>query len=358
MGQPPSQFVAQHLEKLMVRLDYDLREFQRVLLNLEAFEREAVNYEVASDQPFYFEGPVLSRMSAEQLWDSFVSLSIPYADERLLDQSVVQERLKRFSQYQDKIENLDPKRMVGLAKKGAKASKQLNDRMEAVQERLSEAQEADDREAVARLRREYGKARNEQRTLFAKLIMGDDFDVRSLYGRSSGGNPSDPRWKGYNSQLMRASEIATPAPPGHFLREFGQSDREIIENSSREASVPQALTLLNGIIYGAVFNERSPLSANLSRAESDEDKIEVLFLSLLNREPSEQELEDCLQLVKRKSDLPLPAFKVPAHWAAEKKQKYLKAMAAKRKALAQSDNKRFLGVAWALMNTRQFSFIQ
>ena len=85
---------------------------------------------------------------------------------------------------------------------------------------------------------------------------------------------------------MRASEIETPAPPGHFLREFGQSDREVIENASSESSVPQALTLLNGVFYKALFDPKSPLSKNLLQAESSEEKIKVLFLSILNRNPS------------------------------------------------------------------------
>ena len=103
--------------------------------------------------------------------------------------------------------------MVRLASKGAKESKQVLSKMDNIQRELNEAQEADDREAVSRLRREYSKARNEQRTLFAKLVMGDDFDVRSLYGRGTSANPSDPRWKGYSSNLMRASEIPTPPLP-------------------------------------------------------------------------------------------------------------------------------------------------
>ncbi len=346
------------LEKLMIRVDYDLREFQRVLLNVKAFGREATHYEVANDQPYYFEGPILTRMSAEQLWDSFVSLSVPYADERVRDPNAIKEKLSRFAEYQKKMEGLEPEALVKLANRGTEANKLVLKRMDQIQKDLNEAQEADDREAVSRLRREYGQARNEQRTLFAKLIMGDDFDVRSLYGRGMSANPSDPRWKGFSSNLMRASEIQTPAPPGHFLREFGQSDREIIENSNRQASVPQALTLLNGVIYGAVFSPASPLSQNLARARSEEEKVKVLFLSLLNREPSTEETQDCLEIVQRKSTLPPPSLKIPEHWTTEKKKKYRKTMSKKMEDLALSDNRRFLGLAWALMNTRQFSFVQ
>ena len=112
------------------------------------------------------------------------------------------------------------------------------------------------------------------------------------------------------------------------------------------------------MIYGAVFSPQSPLSKNLSRMGSDKDKIKVLFLSLLNREPTAQETADCLELVRRKSSLPPPSLRIPDHWSKEKKDKYRKSMAKRMEELSQSDNKRFLGVAWALMNTRQFTFIQ
>lgn len=349
----------EHLEKLMVRVNFDLREFQRILFNVKAFEREATNYEIANNEPYFFESPVLSRMSAEQLWDSFVSLSIPYSDERIRDPRIIEEKLKRFTEYQDRLEGLEPKTMVKLAGKAAQASKQVLKKMDDIQKELREAQEADDRHAVSRLRREYSIARNEQRTLFAELIMGSDFDVRTLYGRSTSNKlANDPRWKGYNSALMRASEITNPAPPGHFLREFGQSDREIIENSNTQATVPQALTLLNGVIYGGVFSPNSPLSKNLSLLKSDSEKIRVLFLSLLSREPTERETMDCLKIVKAKSSIPPPTFKVSSNWPSDKKKKYLKKIAEQKRALALSDNRRLWGVAWAIMNTRQFSFIQ
>jgi hypothetical protein len=46
--------------------------------------------------------------------------------------------------------------------------------------------------------------------------------------------------------MVRSADLRSPAPNGHFLREFGQSDRELVENSNDEASVGQALMLLNG----------------------------------------------------------------------------------------------------------------
>jgi len=71
-----------HLAELMVRLDYDLREFQRVLMNLEIFEKEAYPRELEPLDPYLFPAPVLTRMSAEQLWDSMLAIFVPDVDER------------------------------------------------------------------------------------------------------------------------------------------------------------------------------------------------------------------------------------------------------------------------------------
>ena len=281
----------EHLEKLMVRVDFDLKEFQRVLFQVKAFEHAAPDYVPNIETPYYFEAPILERMSAEQIWDSLVALSIPDSDERKQNAKVIDQRLERFRQYQQEIESLNGEKLTKLAKKGAKASKEINDEMEAIQKQLREAQEADDREAVARLRREYGQARNQQRTVFAELIMGPEFEVKSLYGNGGNIYSKNDRWKGFSSQIYRASELQTPAQPGHFLQEFGQSDREIADNANKHASVTQALTLLNGTFYGALFNKESPLMKKLSEAHEPHEKINILFLSILNREPTSEELK-------------------------------------------------------------------
>lgn len=347
-----------HLESLMVRVSYDLKEFQRILHNVEAFEREATSRELTSVDKYYFEAPVLKRMSAEQLWDSIVTLSIPEVDERMQDQSIVEDRLVQFAEYQEKINSLDEKQFVSLAKKGAKQNKLINNRMNDIQTKISEAHEADDRQAISRLRKEYGNARNEQRYLFAGLVMGPQFDSRSLYkSASSPKGTSDPRWKGFSGNLKRASEIETPAPPGHFLQEFGQSDRTVIENSSSESSVPQALTLLNGAFYKTLFNPLSPLSRNLIKEESSTGKIKVLFLSILNRLPSKNEIAESLKLVTSKKAEPFQ-IPLPKSISNEKKQKYLKSIKDKKVKLAFYNDRDYRGIAWGLLNTRQFSFIQ
>ncbi|MFP6900293.1 MAG: DUF1553 domain-containing protein, partial [Opitutales bacterium] len=357
--EPSSPELMAHLEKLMVKLDYDLKQFLRVLYNLEAFQRQASGEEIVAGKPYHFPGPILTRMSAEQLWDSFVTLALPYADERKTNQRSHDYRMEQLASYEEKVYNLKPAQLFQLTKKGAKVSKKISDKMERLQKEMKAAAEKDDREAISRLRREYGQARNEQRTAFAKLVMGNDYDVRALYGRGSSQEKTkpDPRWSGFSSQLMRASELPTPAPPSHFLREFGQSDREVIENASREASVPQALTLLKGIIYRELYKTNAPLTENLVRATSPKEKIRILFLSILNREPSTEELEASLaEIEETKAKLPPPP-KIPEGISEEKRRKYLQ-YHAKRAKYPSPVVKAYQGLAWALLNTRQFSFIQ
>ncbi|MBK8092014.1 MAG: DUF1549 domain-containing protein [Verrucomicrobiaceae bacterium] len=64
------------LEKQMVALHYDMKAYLRILLNTQAFAR-ASEKEVAPGVPYYFQGPVFRRMTAEQVWDSMVALVSP-----------------------------------------------------------------------------------------------------------------------------------------------------------------------------------------------------------------------------------------------------------------------------------------
>jgi len=68
------------LEDLMKEVNYDLKEFLRVLYHTEAYQRAADANEVVMGMPDHFQGPLLRRMTAEQIWDSIVGLALPKAD--------------------------------------------------------------------------------------------------------------------------------------------------------------------------------------------------------------------------------------------------------------------------------------
>jgi hypothetical protein len=339
-----------HLAELMVRMNYDLREFQRVLFRVAAFDHMAPSYIPDSETPYYFEAPLLERMTAEQIWDSLVNLSILEADERKANKEIVLQRLDQFKAYEKTVNAMDAGEIIEVARKGSMASKSLNDEMEKLQKQLREAQEADDREAVSQLRKKYFAVRTQQRSVFAQVIMGPDFDALSLYKYNMKAKPQDDRWKKFGPHLYRASELQTPAPPGHFLQEFGQSDREVVDNSNLDASVPQALSFLNGKFYGALFSKNSPLMVELQRASNPQEKVKCLFLSILSRIPTDEEMSMCLANLTAKPGVDSPPIKTGSQKPppAKKKKSYA----------AFEAKKEFMAIAWSLINTRQFSFIQ
>ena len=102
-----------HLEKVMVALDYDLKEFLRILYNTQAFQREApkadfmardakdtimpteVKWVLAGPNPkaptkgsipYFYQGPLMERMTGEQL-RSLVALNFPDVDTRQIKQN-------------------------------------------------------------------------------------------------------------------------------------------------------------------------------------------------------------------------------------------------------------------------------
>ena len=139
---------------------------------------------------------------------------------------------------------------------------------------------------------------------------------------------------GYSQQLGRASELFQPMRAGHFLRAFGQSDREQIENSNRLSNVPQNLTLMNGFVDRYLLSEsyegrkgrqsrKGAVLWNRILAEEDSMKrIELLYLGVLSRRPSSDEMAEIISAVD------------PA------------------------DKKELADVFWALINTEEFRFVQ
>jgi hypothetical protein len=90
---------------------------------------------------------------------------------------------------------------------------------------------------------------------------------------------------------IRASELQSPAPNGHIIREFGGSDREQIEGSHKQASVTQVLNLLNGYVETSLLSKKdAPVIKNVEGGKTVESKINNAFLAILNREPTSVEL--------------------------------------------------------------------
>ena len=137
--------------------------------------------------------------------------------------------------------------------------------------------------------------------------------------------------------MFRASELRQPMPASHFLRTFGQSDKQLIENQFTTGSSPQAMTLLNGKITNAVLtNPEAYLIRDIANGEgSKRDKIDKIFLSVLGRYPSAEEKTAAQSGMRAKTD---------------------RDMSDKEKEMAEAQA--IGNVIWALVNTREFLFIQ
>ena len=97
---------------------------------------------------------------------------------------------------------------------------------------------------------------------------------------------------------VRASEVGSPAPVGHLIREFGVPIEQI-ESNHKQASVTQVLNMLNGFVEERLLkNKNAVVVKNVQGAGSVQDQITAAFLSVLNREPNTKELRIIKDSVK------------------------------------------------------------
>ena len=103
---------------------------------------------------------------------------------------------------------------------------------------------------------------------------------------------------------VRASELSSPAPVGHVIREFGGSDREQIENANTQPSTTQVLNLINGFAETRIINNKNSEVVKLIKKQKTlDDKIKVGFKSILNRKPSISELKLFKDALINKEDI-------------------------------------------------------
>ncbi|HAI12752.1 MAG TPA: hypothetical protein DCM28_13675 [Phycisphaerales bacterium] len=72
----------EYLNQTMIDLKYDVKQFQRMIYNTQAFQRKASIEQWDNTKAYHFTGPTLRRMTAEQIWDSILTLAIEDIDER------------------------------------------------------------------------------------------------------------------------------------------------------------------------------------------------------------------------------------------------------------------------------------
>ena len=413
----PNAPLMDYLEQLMRDLDYDLQAYQRVLYRTKAYQREATLEEPVPGAPYYFAGPILRRMSAEQIWDSLVAMTVSDPDRP--DKARILAGEKRLAEVQliaEAIYDQDPAQFLKNMREVVKIQAELSLRIEAAEQKVAAAREKSDPDLIKQASLEARAIKNELDQRIEEVVYRDGLQRKldELKGKpavvaaskvaaaATTGETGDriagerlmdefaasllanygtfeegmaevagsersgiikelvdamfakreaalreereaeraaelAAWKvkakedktAYRhfdriigDRMKRASDLTQPSPAGHFLREFGQSDRELIENASHDASVTQALAMLNGPTLSSVTNKYSVLMRDM-KGEKFEDRLDTIYLTMLSRLPADEE-----KAIFREA------------WAAD------------------AESGTVIGMVWTVLNTRQFLFIQ
>jgi hypothetical protein len=299
---PTNPELLKHLEATMVQVGYDLRQYLRVLVNSKTYQREASAKGPGEDETFRFPGPLLRRMTAEQLWDSMVTLVVKDVDSTLQKPGEAAEPVYAAYERLTKLTLEQAKPMVEMEALRQKDPAKARELARQREQDARAAQEAPRK--IARLQEQRKGAGEEQ----AKKI---DDEIQALEKLAASAPPSmrmmemQYRRGGNNNrnQFSRASDLEQPTRPGHFLREFGQCDREQIEASHKDSSVPQALALMNGFVDKSILpNNKSAIRASADGAKSPAEKVTALFRGILARDPSAKEKGDWTPDLEKRGD--------------------------------------------------------
>lgn len=352
------------LESLMQDLNYNIRAFQNVLFHTQLFRREMYLEDHSAGMKFFFTGPLLKRMSAEQIWDSLTTLILPNVDTYTPNRKRTLERISRTKAIYHSLEGRPIEEVLPRIREAGALRRSIRSEQESFEKQISAAYAESNHEVAKKLTSELKqKVRNmEDRNRELVFVdLKDNQAVPSMMMASSmmasprsedtllinekiskarprkapdGLDPKERKQWDDKERLAlrhfrevvrlmaRAVELESPAKRGHFLRDFGQSDREVIENASSHASVPQALYMLNSPLDIAIHNVNSVLGRQLNNLESIEEKIDLIYRSMLTRKPTSQEVERILSDYETHGDETTE------------------------------------DLVWALLNSRQFIFIQ
>lgn len=279
--QPPE--LLDLLAETMVRLDFDERSYLAVLLSTRLYQSEPDRTDPEPGAAFALRGPQLRRLSAEQVWDSLLTLLVEDLDERRgysLDQ--VAAIRKKWAH----LTEMSVDELLAQAQRTVDARivlRRTQIETDKTKQELSEAQRRKDAATVAKL----------ENRIAELAVEGNAARGIFTIDGPTAGKETDPRWKNTSRSLLRAAEIPTPIPLGHFLRQFGQSDRREIDASNTSANVTHSLALMNGELTRLALEEDSYLRRQLPPAKDGMQRIQAIYQSVLVRSPTFAEAELC-----------------------------------------------------------------
>jgi hypothetical protein len=286
------------LEQAMLASEYDLKEFLRILFHTRLFQREVTDEEPAQGFSFDFRGPVLRRLSAEELRDSFVTLASGNVDSNTNE--AMEQSWNEYVESFDYLMSTNKKELKEISTAVNEAEKKRRELQKELSLLRTKAQTARNNGNLEKARKTFLEIREVQRKYGKKYQPGQmagQSEVTqkasvALMRRVRAGRPDHPEFR------MRASELPVPARGGSFLAEFGGSDAESPSSAHTEATVPQTLRLLNGLETSLLTNKKNAFARSFSAIDSPEDRLDHLFLSLYSAYPTKTEKEAFLPEVE------------------------------------------------------------
>jgi hypothetical protein len=233
-----------HLTFVMKAAKFDLREVQRVIYNSKTYQASASATPDLGKAKYLFNGPIVRRLSAEQVWDSLIVTAVgTYADNVLLRRG---DDLKAMALPAGKVTLAELKNTVNRTTKAFSGG---------------------------------GK-------LAGAPKKGGGGSALGLANGYEGDKPISR----FSMMLARASELPQPSSETHFLRLWGQGDRLLADSATNDGSVPQVLQMMNGSVGKLVSDVRSAAIIDAMKAKTDEGEVTSLYLSYLSRKPTAKEL--------------------------------------------------------------------
>ena len=320
-----------YLQSLMRTLDYDLKQYLRILYNTEQFQRAAVIDNPDRHDDYFWEGPILQRMSAEQFWDSIATLMDPDIDRKLQPSyrghagGILYESGKKPAAAL-LAEQMSAEQLTAHVAGMGEAYQTMTTTRSAVAKANSDPAVKGTAE-MQRIRTASKEARRAWNQLLnpdlQALGLEPSMAMTSMMAATAMTAPRNGKASKRSAQtLKRASELPSPQRNGHLLEVFGQSDRMLIENADDGGNVLQALFLMNSQKINIDLANRSTPVLEARLADSAAAKLETLYIGFLARKPTAAEVAALL-----------PAFKQDPETARQR-------------------------IIWAMLNTQQFLFIQ
>ncbi len=282
-----------YLTQMMIRLRFDERAFMAVLLNTRLYQSEAVLETPEPAAACMLRGPQLRRLSAEQVWDSYLVLLAKDIDERKssfrLSGVLDPERLRKLTAMS--ADEILAQALIDREEHTRRREFSL--RLAEQQKELAAAKAHGDEKEVRRLTEFFTKQNDEYRRSEAK-------EKESASDSEESTKESDPRWKSLPPSFVRASETPLPLPLGHFLRRFGQSDRREIDAFNRDPNTTHSLALMNGELTMRAIADDSLLRRRLAASKSmGEQRVQLIYRAILVRLATPAELDDLTAITKQ-----------------------------------------------------------